>query len=538
VKESLLSMDAIKQIHQEGRLEEAKAAYLALLAKNPIDVDALHFLGVLYVQEGELDLAISNFKKAFGCAPQDPTIALHLANSLRAKNLYQEAEQVLQGVLKAHPEFAAGFNNLGTVYYAEEKWQAAVDAYQAAVRLQANYADAYYNLGLTFIKLNNHDAAMRTYEALLTLLPQHAGALFQMACLLMRKEQHEKALVYFLRLTQAHPFHVETLINLAACYLELQAPEKAKIYYLKALALTPTDKQVLFNLGVIAAKAGQTNEAIVFYTDAVKAHPDFYAAHLNLAALYLSSNNKTAALKHFHEALRLQPTNTAVQHSINVLSATEKVQFSPPAYIQSLFDSYADHYDQHLQHVLHYQVPALFLKTLTAHFQHVDKKLDILDLGCGTGLCGEVIKPYARSLIGVDLSEKMLAVAAAKQVYDELLAADMLTYLQNHPRCFDLIMAGDTLVYVGDLAEILSQLHQALKPKGLLLFNLEVSDEAAFHMQVSGRFSHSKQYIDELVLAHHFKVLAYQAVSLRQQDQKAVPGHLYLLEALEKTPHA
>ena len=436
----------------------------------------------------------------------------------------------LLDTINAHPTFAAGFNNLGTVYYAEEKWQEAVDAYQAAIRLQANYLDAYYNLGLAFIKLKNHDAAMHAFEALLALAPHHVGAQFQTGRLLMLNQQPEKALNYFLRIVEAHPYHLETLMNIAACYLQLGSAEEANTYYMKTLALAPADKQVLFNLGVIHAQSGRLKAAVDYYLQAIHVDTDFYEAHHNLASLFLSMNNQEAALKHFQEALRLQPANEAIQHSINVLTKTEGVEVSPPAYIRSLFDSYADHYDEHLKKTLHYQVPLLFLRMLESVRTILPATLDILDLGCGTGLCGEVMKPLARSLIGVDLSEKMLAVAARKQIYDDLIAADMMAFLQKSERAFDLIMAGDTLVYVGDLAAIFTQLHRALRPKGKLLFNLEISEDQPYRVSASGRFGHAKDYVDQLALAHHFTVLRYEQVGLRRQNEKEVMGHLYLLE--------
>jgi predicted TPR repeat methyltransferase len=424
---------------------------------------------------------------------------------------------------------AADFNHLGTIYHAQGKWREAIDAYQSAIRLKADYADAYYNLGLAYIKSHNHDAALHAYEALLALSPEHMGALFQTGCLLMLKQQYEKAIPYFQRLLTSHPHHVETWVNLATCYLQIALIKDARAGYLKALALSPEDKQILYNLGVIQAQTGDMEAAINYYLQAIKADPDFYEAHHNVAALYLSLNQKEAALKHFHEALRLQPMSEAIQHHINLLSAKENVYGSPPAYIQSLFDSYADHYDEHLKQSLHYQVPMFFKDILE---KEKKKAMDVLDLGCGTGLCGEVIKPLARSLIGVDLSEKMLAVAARKQIYDDLIAADMLAYLQQQrPNSFDLIMAGDTLVYVGDLAPIFESAHRALRSDGLFLFNLEISEDEPFRVGQSGRFGHRKEYVDELAKAHQFIVVSYQKVRLRQQNRQEVMGHMYLLRA-------
>ena len=179
--------------------------------------------------------------------------------------------------------------------------------------------------------------------------------------------------------------------------------------------------------------------------------------------------------------------------------------------------------------MLRYDVPALFLQTLQEARALPPAQWQVLDLGCGTGLCGEKIIPFARTLIGVDLSEKMLAVAARKQIYDELIAADVLSYLRDKHQAFDLIIAGDVLVYFGDLAPVFSLVRQALKPGGLFILNLEMSAVAAFEMTVSGRFAHRKEYVEQIAAQHDFNVLRYREVLLREQQHGQVMGHLFLL---------
>ena len=525
-----LDINEIRAMHQAGRLEEAREGYLTLLGENPDDVGALHYLGVVYVQEGNLDKAQFCFEEAIKRDQQDPTLQLHLANVFSAKGLWGQAERVLLTMLGSHPEFAAGWNNLGTVYYNQGKWEEAVNAFQSAIGIQSNYVDAYYNLGLAFSKLKSLDDALRAYEALVALSPQHVGGQFQLGCLMMLKKQYKKAIQHFLILHQVHPYHFETVTNLASCYLLLGQLDDAISYYLKALALDANDKQVLFNLGVTHAEKGNLQDSISYYERAVAVDPDFYEAHHNLGAAYLALKKTDQSLAQFHEALRLQPTNEAIQHTVNVLTKQGDLSSSPPAYIRSLFDSYANHYDEHLIHVLRYDVPHLFLQTIEKARVKPTATWDVLDLGCGTGLCGEIIKPLARTLTGIDLSEKMLAVAENKHIYDTLIAMDVLTYLQDKHDQFDLVLAGDVLVYFGDLNAIFSLVYHALKPQGLFIFNLEMSEAEDHRITVSGRFAHHKTYVDQLAATHDFKVLAYRQAALREQQQGPVFGHLYLLE--------
>ncbi|QNB00305.1 methyltransferase domain-containing protein [Massilia sp. Se16.2.3] len=78
-------------------------------------------------------------------------------------------------------------------------------------------------------------------------------------------------------------------------------------------------------------------------------------------------------------------------------------------------------------------------------------------MGCGTGLCGPVLRPRSRTLTGVDLSERMLARAAETGLYDSLACADLQAYLDSCHGDVDLVMAADVLVYFGDLAALFAQ---------------------------------------------------------------------------------
>lgn len=520
----------IQQLHQSGCLDEAKLGYLEILENNPQEVVALHMLGVLYAEKGDLALAQNYLEKALVVLPNDSILLLHLANILKAKGEYEKAQQVLVSITKSHPTFAAAFNNLGTVYFAQEKWQEAINAYQAAIKIQANYVDAYYNLGLALNKSNRKKEAFTVFSALMEIAPEHVAGHFQLGLFFMQQNKHEKAIEHFAAIEKKHPFHVETQINLATSYLKLGMLNEAKMHYVKALEITSDDTQLLFNLGVIDMQQGRISEALEYYLRAVKIDPDFYDAHNNLAFLYLTMRRMDEALLHFREALRLQPENTAIRHTIHILTHEKNLSTSPPEYIRSLFDSYADHFDAHLTQSLRYQVPTLVHQVVDETTAEVINQWDILDLGCGTGLCGELFKSRAKSLVGVDLSAKMLAMAEQKKIYDELVEAELVAFLTDKKSRYDLIIAGDVLVYHGDLAAIFLAISNALKPKGLFVFNTEISEKDDYLMTASGRFAHSESYLEKVILQNQFKILQHRVVTLRTQNNEPVMGYLYLLQ--------
>lgn len=453
---------------------------------------------------------------------------LQMAADLRKAGEFYQAENILLELVQSQPDFAPVYNSLGSVYFVQSLWAKAEKAYRSAIECQADYADAYYNLGLTLTRLQRDREALTVYQALIELNPQHIGALFQLGCLLMKQYQFQMAVHYFNNLLQIYPMHAESLINLAACYLKLNQLQHAETYYLRALDIEPNDVQVLFNLGVIYSQQGLTDEAINYYLRAVIAAPDCYAAYNNLGVSFIALNDRQQALKYFREALRIQPDNVALKHTVEVLAHASTAVISPPEYISALFDFYAPHYDPHVAQGLRYTVPQLFIQLIQDKKNH-PKDWDIVDLGCGTGLCGELIKPWARTLTGVDLSEGMLAIAQQKQIYDTLIQADALSFLLTQSQAFDLVMAGDMLVYVGDLSTIFSAIYQTLKAGGLFVFNLEQAEQGTYVLLPSGRFAHAKPYVDSLITQVGFNVVTYESAMLRQQGGQAVEGHIYLL---------
>ena len=124
------------------------------------------------------------------------------------------------------------------------------------------------------------------------------------------------------------------------------------------------------------------------------------------------------------------------------------------------------------------------------------KQLDVLDAGCGTGLCGPLLVPYARRLVGVDLSEGMLALAKEKHVYDALIK-ERVDGSHARPLCsFDVIVSADTLVYFGDLGSVVAAAAAALRPNGLFIFTLEHAVGAVadinWRLELHGRYSHAR----------------------------------------------
>lgn len=535
-----LTLDEISQLHQSGQLMEAKQGYLRLLEDDPNDAIIHNQLGLLYAEIGELDAAQEQIEKAIALKPKDTSFTLHLANILKAKGLFGQAVLVLSELIKTHPHYAHAYNNLGTVYYAQAKLAEAIDAFHKAIDCAADYTDAYYNLGLALTKANKLEEAINAYSALIELLPQHAGARFQLGCLFMKEARYPLAIEQFNAILHEHPFHFETESNIASCYLKLGFLNEAKMHYLKAHALLPHDTQILFNLGVISMQQGFPKEAIEYYLRVLNIDAEHFDTHNNIGIVYLGLQNKEAALTHFRAALRLSPKNRGLLYLVNVIQQNQDIGRPPLEYVEKLFNAYADHYDAHLTQSLQYRVPEKLLEVV----QEAGKSAgllslplatwDILDLGCGTGLTGVIFKPYAKTLTGVDIASEMLTKAAEKNIYDQLVQADILEFLLSAAsnQQYDLILAADVFVYFGDLTQLLEAVSQALKPLGLLAFNIEVNvnETPPFQLTTTGRFAHSKQYIKECARLNHLEMLQAQFAFMRKQAGEDMHGMYYVFK--------
>jgi predicted TPR repeat methyltransferase len=154
----------------------------------------------------------------------------------------------------------------------------------------------------------------------------------------------------------------------------------------------------------------------------------------------------------------------------------------------------------------------------------------VADLGCGTGLCASGLRPIAGRLVGVDLSPEMLAKARGKELYDELVEGELTAFLQQRPAAFDLLVSGDTLIYLGQLEPLFGAAAQALREGGGLTVTVErQTDEgssADFVLNRHGRYVHRADYVQRTLSEAGFEVLASREEVIRSEANLPVQGLL------------
>ena len=198
--------------------------------------------------------------------------------------------------------------------------------------------------------------------------------------------------------------------------------------------------------------------------------------------------------------------------------------------MRKVFDVFAESFDEQLLKNLNYRAPEVLVEHLGKVLPLADVALDILDAGCGTGLCAPLLRPYAKRLVGVDLSGGMVEKARLRGGYDQLEVAELTGYLQAHPDAYDVVLSADTLVYFGELQDVLDAGYLALRPDGWLAFSLEAAtgEDDRIDLSPSGRYQHTRRYVERVLASAGFADVQIGADTLRKEGGQPVKGWVAL----------
>lgn len=358
------------------------------------------------------------------------------------------------------------------------------------------------------------------------------------------------------------PGRVSTLANLAATLIALQRDAEALDAAGQALAVAPDDVQALAQRGLALNHLQRPQEAIAVLDRLVALAPQWPLAWLHHAQTLQLLGRLKAAVASYDRCLALDPqlgdawgqrggalkdlgdVQGAVASFEQAIAAGADAAFyayclagsrpgplPPPAaprgFVQRLFGAYAEGFDEHLVQGLGYRVP----QALAALPGPGRRWRSALDLGCGTGLCGEAFAGRVQRLVGLDLSSAMLARAAARGRYAELLQAELVEHLVQTPAQYELLLAADVFIYVGDLDPVLAAASRVLHPGGDLLFSLEAGDHVEpYRLQASLRYSHSAAALRAQAVRHGLVVQEVVPATLREEQRHPVAGWLVWLQ--------
>jgi predicted TPR repeat methyltransferase len=261
---------------------------------------------------------------------------------------------------------------------------------------------------------------------------------------------------------------------------------------------------------------------------AAEAEPDSPVRQLLLGDALRHMGKRDEAIAAYRRCLELEPRLAPARHFLAALGAEAVPPAMPHQMVAGIFDGAAASFERELVGKLKYQAPALIEKTLAPHLPELGRGLDVMDAGCGTGLCAPYLRRIARRLDGVDLSAAMIEQATAKVLYDRLGQGDLCDALARMPGDYDLVVAADVLLYLGDLAPVFAAARTALRPRGLFAFTVERGTGGSYALTPSGRYTHDGAYVEAEAARAGFALLERVEDWLRFEEGKPVGGLVYV----------
>lgn len=309
--------------------------------------------------------------------------------------------------------------------------------------------------------------------------------------------------------------------------------EAALSHAREARFLAPHDLSAITDIALVMVAADEGLAAVEMLDSALhRAHPADPAlapAQVALARAWKHLGEPAKAFAALRDALEIDPQDLAGAAPLLAQWQAEGGQTSlPPAFVRALFDTYADRFDRELVSTLRYDAPAALRDLLRGQGVEPGAGLCVLDAGCGTGLAGQAVADMARHLDGFDLSPRMVDKARARDLYHRLWVGDLLEGLARHPCFYDLILAADVLVYVGDLAPVMAAATQGLALGGRLAFTCERIDGERFHLHEGRRFAHGDGHIRRTLADAGLTLQHLAPHSTRIDRGQPVPGWIVL----------
>ena len=401
------------------------------------------------------------------------------------------AELLYREIILAAPGDAQARHYLGYLLQQTDRLEEAREQLTRAIALDDRHAEWHFNLGIVLLRQGHAASAVEAFSRAVAIDRSkyfywtNLGAAFEAGKEWTRAEQCYKAAL------DIDPDCPDAFYLLSALYLKLERFTEARHFNYRGIAVAPAGSKPKIVLGQALYELGRVDDAIALFENWLKEEP----------------GNPVAT--HLLAAYRRQQV---------------PAQCSNP-YIEQTFDAFATSFENVLGR-LKYCGPQL-VRDYLATLDPAPNILNALDLGCGTGMVGQAMQPYARELVGVDLSQAMLEQSAAKQIYRQLHKADITEFLQASRDRFDLIACMDTFVYLGRLDEVIALVYEKLNAGGLLLFSTEKlggSGDTSYHLNISGRYSHHPDYVTALLGRTGFRLQHMSDVPIRTESGCQIEG--------------
>jgi predicted TPR repeat methyltransferase len=436
----------------------------------------------------------------------------------------------MQGVAQARPSAELSLPEAVAVaiqLHQDGRLADAETLYRRVLEAAPDYPDALHFLGVLLHHRDRSDEAIALIERSIALDPDQAGRYNNLGNVLVERGRLEDATEAYRRSVELDPGNADTHNNLGALLKALGHPDDAADAYRAAIELDPEHIAAYNNMGNLLSSQGHHTEAVAFYSKAISLRPGDAGSRHRLGFTYYALGHVEAAAEVFRLWLGAEPGHPIPRHMLAACTGENVPERATDAYVESVFDGFAASFDAKLER-LSYRAPELIAAAVASAAGAPDRRFAILDAGCGTGLCGPLLAPYASRIVGVDLSGRMLDAARLRGVYAALVKSELTAHMAEYPAAYDLIVSADTLCYFGLLDAVARAAVGALRPGGWLIFTVESVDESAapagYRINPHGRYSHTRSYVLRALAAAGFAGVSAEPAVLRMENQLPVDG--------------
>ncbi|OGI09975.1 MAG: hypothetical protein A2Y40_02095 [Candidatus Margulisbacteria bacterium GWF2_35_9] len=391
-----------------------------------------------------------------------------------------------------------------------------------------NNIEYMFQQAVSLHQTQKYDQAKKIYQEILKIYPKQSDVIHLLGLIEKQSGNMPRAIQLINDAIKINPRNPVYFYNLGNTYKENNDKQQAIDAYKKVIELEPKYFEAYSNMGLIFQNMGDLDNAVNHYLKALEINPNAIKVLNNLGCVYIKQCRYEEAKAKIEKLLELDPRDDSAKHMFAALNG-DTPQKATAKYVADLFDEYASYFEKDLLNKLEYKTPALIREYLPKN-----KKYKIMDLGCGTGLVGETLADITGIIDGIDLSPKMIEEAKKKKIYNKLWVGDIVEILNDSKNNYNLIIAADVFVYIGNLKHMFRVVHEKLDKDGLFVFSIEnLISSNKYELRLSGRYAHSIDYIQSLATDFGFDIENQNLVDLRKEKNKKIEGVLFVLKKQE-----
>jgi predicted TPR repeat methyltransferase len=350
---------------------------------------------------------------------------------------------------------------------------------------------------------------------------------------LLKKNQLNEAKPFFEKAIEFKSDFSDAINNLGLLEHKLGKLDQAVRLYKKVVAIDSkyaleSENKILRVIYFFSQ--GNIQEALEILNMLVEKNPTDALLFNMLGGCLVSIGQTEMAIANYQKALEFEPEYAIPRHMLNSLTGHTSKE-PPKQYVKNLFDDYAYRFNDALVNNLQYSLPFVIKELILQSNSEKSEYQNVIDLGCGTGLAGKDLRDISTNLFGVDISENMILEAEKLDIYDTLIIGDLVEKLNASHDKFDLLVALDVLIYIGDVKSTFQAVQKCCKLDSLFIFSVEIQDKNGYSLLKSSRYAHSDKYImyqaNEL-----FDLVNCQNVRLRKEGENWIEGKVYVFRPI------